>query len=288
MSESSSAGEIANGALWWEGFRCGLINLVRCRSRFALRQSARLLLCPVDLWRYHEFRAVLSAYRGETDVLDLGSPKLLALCLARRHGVPVVATDIIAAVGEECALYQRAAWQGALDARQCDARAMPFEAASFSFIYSVSVLEHIAADGDTEAIREIARMLAPGGRAVITVPLVPEYHERWVDADPYGRQDRNEDGKVFFSRYYDWQSLEARIIRPSGLNRIWSRAWQERRPGWYARYCSRTATPASPIAILTKVLEPRWSARELEPIDETPQIAERHGVVALTFEKPAG
>jgi SAM-dependent methyltransferase len=245
-----------------------------------------LLLCPVDLWRYHEFRAVQTAYRDEPEILDIGSPKLLALYLARRYGVPIVSTDIVAGVGEECALYERTAWQHAITARQCDARDLPFSASSYAFLYSVSVLEHIAEDGDSRAIREIARVLTPGGRAVVTLPLVPEYHERWVDADPYGQQDRNADGRVFFSRYYDWPSLEERIIRPSELTLIHVSAWQERRPGWYDRYCQRTAKSASPISILTKLLDPFWSSRRLVAVDETPPQVTGHGLLALTFEKP--
>jgi SAM-dependent methyltransferase len=241
----------------------------------------------VDLWRYHEFRAVLTAYRGEPEVLDIGSPKLLALYLARRHAVPVVSTDIVAEVGEECAWYQRAARQCAIDPRQCDARALSFDASSFRFVYAVSVLEHIAGDGDTRAIREIARVLKPGGRAVVTMPFVPtKYYELWVGADPYGKQDRNADGKVFFSHYYDWQSLEERIIRPSGLTLIHVCAWQERYPGWYERYCARTVNPASPISILTKLLDPFWSSRRLEAVEETSPQVTGHGLVALTFAKP--
>ncbi len=283
--ELSERPPVTNAALWWEGFRCGLVNLPYARTPFSLRQCLRLLLCPVDLWRYHEFRAVLHGYGGERDVLDIGSPKLLATFIARNFGAVVTSTDIVRQVEEECVLYERAAWQGALDSRRCDARALPFADRSFDFIYSVSVLEHIASDGDTRAIREIARVLKPGGRAVVTVPLVPAYHERWVDADPYGEQKRNADGQVFFSRYYDWPSLEERIIEPSGLVLGDVQAWQECCPGWYARYCVRTTHAASPLSIVTKLLDPVWSRTELAEVLETPPRVTSHGLVSLTLHR---
>lgn len=282
---SSDGARVTDFALWWEGIRCALINFPYNRTRYAWRQSARLLLCPVDLWRYHEFRAVVRAFRGEADVLDIGSPKLLALYLARRYGVPVVSTDIVKTVHDECVLYERAAWQGAIEPKQCDARALPFEDASFSFVYSVSVLEHIADDGDTRAIQEIARVLNPGGRAVITVPLVPEYRERWVDADPYGEQQRDAEGKVFFSRYYDWPALHERVIAPCGLRVRDARVWQERVPGWYERYCARTAHAASPLSILVKLLDSLWSSQQILRVETRPPQLTGHGLVALTFER---
>lgn len=277
--------QFTNAVLWWAGIQCGLQSILYGRSSFAFRHGLRLLFCPVDLWRYHEFREVLDIYHGETPVLDIGSPKLLAVGLARWFGVHVVSTDIVDEVGEECGLYGRLARPGAIEPRQCDARSLPFEDEAFPFAYSVSVLEHIADDGDTAAIREIARILAPGGRAVITVPLVPMSCDRWVDADPYGRQARNTEGKVFFSRYYDWASLYSRIVQPAGLSLLHTHVWQERNPGWYEQYCARTAHPASPVSILTKLVDPVWSTRSIVPVEGVPPKLTGHGLVSLVFQK---
>ena len=57
-----------------------------------------------------------------------------------------------------------------------DVRALPFQSESFDAIYSMGTVEHFA---DTDlAVREIFRVLRPGGRAVIGVP------NRW---DPFLR-----------------------------------------------------------------------------------------------------
>jgi SAM-dependent methyltransferase len=66
-----------------------------------------------------------------------------------------------------------AARQWCLDKRlgavtQGDVRDMPFDDASFDLVLATDVLEHV--DEDDIAIREIARVLKPRGRALVTVP----------------------------------------------------------------------------------------------------------------------
>jgi SAM-dependent methyltransferase len=57
---------------------------------------------------------------------------------------------------------------GTLRACVSDVRAIPFQSASFDAIYSMGTIEHFA---ETEAaIAEMARVLKPGGRAIIGVP----------------------------------------------------------------------------------------------------------------------
>jgi SAM-dependent methyltransferase len=57
---------------------------------------------------------------------------------------------------------------GALQACVADVRAIPFRGATFDAIYSMGTIEHFA---ETEAaIVEMARVLKPGGRAIIGVP----------------------------------------------------------------------------------------------------------------------
>lgn len=272
--------------LWWEGFRCGLVNLFAVPSLTRLRHTVRLLLCPVDLWRYHEYRAVLGAYRGEREVLDVASPKLMALVLARWYGARVVATDIVDRIITECTLCQRATPEETILPGIFDATCMPLADESFSFVYSVSVLEHIADDGDARAAAEIARVLKPGGRTVITVPLVPMAREIWLDWDPCGRQARDAAGKTFFCRLYDWEGLHNRIVKPSGLHVKGVCAWSETRDGWYEWYNRCTRRPASIRSILTKLLDVYWAAARLEQVSSTPPEPSGHAVVALTLEKP--
>ena len=55
-----------------------------------------------------------------------------------------------------------------LRAAHADVRAIPFQDASFDAIYSMGTIEHF--DETEQAVREMARVLKPGGTAIIGVP----------------------------------------------------------------------------------------------------------------------
>jgi SAM-dependent methyltransferase len=57
---------------------------------------------------------------------------------------------------------------GPLRAAAADVRALPFRDASFDAIYSMGTIEHF--DETEQAVKEMARVLKPGGRAIIGVP----------------------------------------------------------------------------------------------------------------------
>ncbi len=271
--------------LWTDGILRALASLIRVRSLNDFRSIFRTLLCPVDLWRYVEFSILLNAFNGASRTLDVGSPKSGAALLSSRTAGAIQSTDIATVPLQEMRLLLRATGRRQLQLLQCDACDLPYRDNTFSFAFSISALEHIGRDGDSVAIAELARVLAPGGRMLITMPLVPAYHEQWNESDPYGTQVRDADGRVLFSRYYDWPSLQARLIEPSRLSVVSTHAWQEVRQGWYARYVQRTAQAASVTSILTKVLDPIWAITCLMPVDGGPAALTRHGIVALLLEK---
>ena len=55
-----------------------------------------------------------------------------------------------------------------LRAAAADVRALPFQDASFDAVYSMGTIEHF--DETERAVEEIARVLKPGGRAIVGVP----------------------------------------------------------------------------------------------------------------------
>jgi len=81
---------------------------------------------------------------------------------ARAFGIDVSAPTIAQA--------QRAftSASGPLHAAHADVRALPFRDASFDAIYSMGTIEHF--DETEQAVREMARVLKPGGCAIIGVP----------------------------------------------------------------------------------------------------------------------
>jgi len=201
------------------GARLSLPLLRRRRTRRALRYA----VVPVNYWRSVEYRLALEEGRfalGER-VLDVGSPKLLSLWIADRIGAQVVATDIESYFLEEYELLRRARRVPAERLRLAveDGRRLSFGDASFDKVYSLSVLEHIPDAGDTECVRELARVLAPGGRCVLTVPFWPESRVDWRAPDFYwsGASVDDASGRVFYQRRYSEADLRERLVGPSGL-----------------------------------------------------------------------
>jgi SAM-dependent methyltransferase len=135
-------------------------------------------------------------------------------------------TDVVVEFVEPTAAFLRAAGLKerigkTVHFQAADARRLPFEEGSFDWVYSISVLEHVADEpghaGDTQAIEEVARVLRPGGVATITVPFdASGYREEYVSGDVYERS--GVDGQsTFYQRHYDDAALQDRLIAPSGL-----------------------------------------------------------------------
>jgi SAM-dependent methyltransferase len=125
-------------------------------------------------------------------VLDLGCGGGRHAFEAYRRGGRVVAFDLDPGeLGPVNGMFGAMAAEGeappgsAAASASGDATHMPFCAGAFDLVIASEVLEHIF--DDQRAIREIARVLRPGGRAAITVPaflpervcwgLSREYHE---------------------------------------------------------------------------------------------------------------
>jgi len=86
----------------------------------------------------------------------------------------------------------------------CDGRKMDFPDSSFDAVSCISAIEHIPNNGDILAIKEIARVLKPNGKAFISVP----YSQKYEEGKSHGGH---------FERRYDYNALNTRLIQPSGL-----------------------------------------------------------------------
>lgn len=196
---------------------------LRSMSLRHARASLPRVLNPLSYPRAMEFALTL---RGldlpqKARVLDISSPKLLFLWLASVTSLELTATDIMDSfISPTRYLLGRLGLTeqtgGRLRLETQDARELTYPDDHFDGVYSVSVVEHIPDDGDSRALREIARVLRPGGRACLTVPFSPEYKEEWVGRPVFERRPRRGE-RIFFQRRYDDGALERRLIAPSGL-----------------------------------------------------------------------
>jgi SAM-dependent methyltransferase len=189
-----------------------------------VRDALHYLIKPVNYWRAIEYLMVLEhgRFAAGQRVLDIGSPKLLALYLAETIGASVDATDIDAYFIPR---YERVRGleripSDRLQLRVEDGRALSYAANSFDRVYSISVVEHIPDDGDSACLAEIARVLKPGGRAVLTVPFHPESRVDFVaSAGLYwsAHSTAAANDQVFYQRRYNAEQLRTRLVEPSGL-----------------------------------------------------------------------
>jgi SAM-dependent methyltransferase len=202
----------------------------------APRDALKRLVLPVEYIRCAEFRYVLEHLNVAADhrVLDIGSPKLLSLFLAARVGARVWATDL----GDYFFTAYAAYAASVLGARRelylmetQDAQALTYSDEAFDRIFSVSVVEHIPGNGDVAAMREIARVLKPGGIVCLTVPwsdhgYLEEFHPRSHGAYWVGTGDEDQ---VFYQRAYDRDALTKRLLGDHRLEVVDVSFWGERR-----------------------------------------------------------
>lgn len=82
--------------------------------------------------------------------------------------------------------------------------ASEIEDGRFDMIVASHVLEHI--DDDTAALREIARMLKPGGCAVLPVPINADRTVEYPEPSPTEYGHVRAPGLDYFDRYRKWFS----------------------------------------------------------------------------------
>lgn len=138
-------------------------------STGAPESAPDLALRPFRIWEYAWLYKSLGLSAGGMNVLDLGGPASHLSILAAIAGCRVTSVDInpvFVHAAQECA---RGLGLNSLDAQvgdMCDLSA--FSGGQFDVVMCCSVLEHLTAQDQTTALREVARVLKSGGSVGLT------------------------------------------------------------------------------------------------------------------------
>ena len=221
-----SGGELVS---LWDIYKFAYLLAIRSMSWRYRRDVLQLLLEPCTYWRNVEVPAVINHLdvQPRERILDIGSPKLPSLFLWSRMGAEVYATDLLPYFVNAYSHFskrlpkQNFGLEYHLETQ--DGRSLKYRDNYFDKIFAISVLEHIEDQGDSEAIREISRVLKVGGVCCLTVPFAARYREDTIDRDlklyyKLGEKKPTSDKSVFWQRRYDTETLRARLIVPSGLS----------------------------------------------------------------------
>jgi SAM-dependent methyltransferase len=194
-----------------------------------LRDALARIVNPLSYPRLIEYRLVRERLQlegqGDLKVLDLGSPKLFFLLLAHRTSLTLHATDVRPYFFKYSRLFlERLGHARELERRLFletqDATALSYADRSFDRVYSISVIEHIPGSGDSAAVREIRRVLKPGGLVALTVPYsAAGYRETFRNQSVFERE-QVDGAPIFYQRHYDEAALFDRIVVPSGLKLV--------------------------------------------------------------------
>jgi SAM-dependent methyltransferase len=260
----------------------GLRQLFALTNRLAPEQLFQLLVFPMDSVRYFEFDF---AWRSLMDLpvrtyLDVSSPRLLPLLLVQER--PEMQATVLNPDRQDLPVTTR--WARAMNIeRRCR-----FESAviaevdlpeqSMDAVTSISVLEHVP--DDRTAVRKIWSLVKPGGRLILTVPCARAASEEYIDQDKYGLLQPDDDGFVFWQRYYDQGLLQDRIFSTTGAPaRL--QVYGEKRPGLYSRNVARKMRGARRYPFWREPYMMAMEYRFFDSIDDLPGM----GVIGLEFRK---
>jgi SAM-dependent methyltransferase len=122
----------------------------------------------IEVWTRRAMLSYLGPLRAESTIIDIGcsTGHLLADLSARSPDATLIGVDLVAG-------GLRKAHRQVPDALllQADVCALPLKDACVDSALSANLLEHVP--DDQRALSELARILRPGGRAVIVVPVNP-------------------------------------------------------------------------------------------------------------------
>jgi ubiquinone/menaquinone biosynthesis C-methylase UbiE len=183
-----------------------------------IQQGAQVPLYGLPAERFVElgFAVEQAVSPPGSAVLDIGSERsVLPAFLAAAKGMRVVALDLCDYVLDQNVYAQALGVADRLNGRVGDATRLEQDDDSVDLVTCISTIEHLPGDADAACAREMARVLRPGGRLILTTPVWYASRDLYLNQSFYDRVYTGD--PLFFERVYDPATLDHRVIEPSGL-----------------------------------------------------------------------
>lgn len=251
---------------------------------FGLPRTFQIFINPISAIRYIEFDFVRkhSDFSKAKLVLDVSSPRVFGFYIAKSF--PKLIYEMINPDPNdirETGIQKEGYHLQNFTLKKENALFLPERSNSFDIVISISVIEHIPEDGDTKALKEMWRVLKPGGRLILTTHVIKKYRTEYRDKNQYGIANKKYGKKYFFQRMYDKTSLQKRIIDSIGRKPEVIKIFGEKTNGWFDNYIRRWIMNG----IKETVYDPWYAITQFKnynSIHELPGV----GIIGLVFEKP--
>lgn len=207
--------------------------------------SLKLLLNPVSIVRYFEYDHAVKSFTNlshkKINILDISSPYLFGFYITLKNNVSYTyinpdKNDLARVKKFSYKLLRNKEYKTGFG----DATNLDFPDKTFDAVISISVIEHIGKDGDLLAIKEMWRVLKPGGILILTFPVSRMFFNEYTDTDTYGLNIKGSNGKYFFQRYYDEAAIEKRLLNNiSDFTILTKQIFGETEEGFFDSYSER-------------------------------------------------
>jgi SAM-dependent methyltransferase len=213
-------------------------------------------------WHHARSRLTLGLLKSlevhpPASILEVGCGWGLNLSALERAGYAVTGTDISRNILEKIDKPERRLIEADLN------QPLPPDAGEYEAVLALDVIEHL--DDDQGAVRQMARLLRPGGVAIISVPALPELFSHFDEIQGHRRRylpetlrRAVEGGGLEVLRIFWWGAWMVPILRRTRLH---GGAGTPARLKTYADYLTLPAWPGPPLLRLAYAIEEKFALR---------------------------
>jgi len=256
---------------------------MRYFTDLGIARAFQLFVHPISSIRYFEFDFILRNISTISNlrVLDVSSPREFAFYYCKKmqpDSYTMINPDSMD-VGET--KIQADAFNVTnFSVVTGNALSLLYKNKSFDRVISISVIEHIEKDGDSKAIKEMWRVLKPGGKLILTTHIAQHKRVEHRGHDQYNLSNIKRK-KYFFQRVYDEESFKKRILSQVPVQSLAIQIWGEKEKGWFDAYIDRWIKRG----LEETVWDPWHMSTRFKSYDSAEQLP-GIGVVGCAFKKP--